>query len=601
MKRMILVCCLCLAARAVYAEDIEGNWIADKKTGCRVWYPYHIFSNNFLADIDEITWSGKCKKGMADGKGTLKGYNNNGSAITMKGSMNAGRCSHDCSVVKCGYAFSESEDDHGYHYDCSETGRSLKYTGELKDNVPHGHGTMIYPENEGYVGNKYTGDWKDGEKNGKGELHFGNGEKYSGEFQDDLTHGHGTTDKYSGEFRYNGQIAIYKNDDSTQGKDWLTDEKTGCRVRYSPASFEFHNSNLYYADVAWSGECKDGKASGKGTLRLYEKKSKELSVTLEGVMQDGQCRRDCSITTKGGDKYLGALKNNAFHGKGIAIYHNGSKYIGEWKNGRRHGIGELISADGTKYIGEWRDDDQYGEGETTSANGAKIKKEGDGKIKTAEGGWLADENYCQVRMPADYLSGYSVSWQGDCKNGKASGRGVLTVDGNMNSPMTITGFMEDGECRHNCLISEEDFVHYGDFEDNAPGGKVTFFASAFGEHSKCIREKKSGLLHTKCITVQESNRYDVWIGYKSVVESVEGEKISKGEIDFAGGSRYIGELKEDNQFHGNGTMIYPNGNIYSGEFRFGMEHGKGTLTSKEGIVLHKGAWEYGEEVNPQQQ
>jgi len=62
----MLASCLCLAASSAHAE---GDWIADAKSGCKVWRPFSVPNQS-------ITWLGECKNGKANGKGTLTGYEN---------------------------------------------------------------------------------------------------------------------------------------------------------------------------------------------------------------------------------------------------------------------------------------------------------------------------------------------------------------------------------------------------------------------------------------------------------------------------------------------------------------------------------------------
>jgi radial spoke head protein 1 len=51
---------------------------------------------------------------------------------------------------------------------------------------------------------------------------------------------------------------------------------------------------------------------------------------------------------------------------------------------------------------------------------------------------------------------------------------------------------------------------------------------------------------------------------------------------------------ENNRRHGEGVFTYPNGDVYSGWWRFGEKEGKGTYVFKEtGMKMH-GDWEHGE-------
>lgn len=84
-----------------------------------------------------------------------------------------------------------------------------EYTGELKDGIPHGQGTMNYPN-----GNVYSGNWYKGKKQGQGTMTYPNGNKYTGSWKKDIRIGQGTIyysngTKFEGEFKgdnpsYNG-------------------------------------------------------------------------------------------------------------------------------------------------------------------------------------------------------------------------------------------------------------------------------------------------------------------------------------------------------------------------------------------------------------
>ena len=53
---------------------------------------------------------------------------------------------------------------------------------------------------------------------------------------------------------------------------------------------------------------------------------------------------------------------------------------------------------------------------------------------------------------------------------------------------------------------------------------------------------------------------------------------------------YTGEFK-DGLIHGQGKMVYQNGDVYEGTWKESVRHGQGTLTKANGEVL-SGLWEY---------
>lgn len=66
------------------AEESEGNFIKDKRTGCTVWYK-HMFHE------DSVSWSGACKNGFAEGYGTLIGFTKGVQTSSYIGEMKKGK------------------------------------------------------------------------------------------------------------------------------------------------------------------------------------------------------------------------------------------------------------------------------------------------------------------------------------------------------------------------------------------------------------------------------------------------------------------------------------------------------------------------------
>src|SRR5476649_1088556 len=104
---------LALFAQPSLAQTRAG-WIADPKTGCRVW-------NATPGPNESIDWTGKCEGNLAHGLGVLQWFKN-------------GRPSD-------------------------------RYEGELRYGKPTGRGVM-----KTAGGDRYEGDWQDGKASGWGRL-----------------------------------------------------------------------------------------------------------------------------------------------------------------------------------------------------------------------------------------------------------------------------------------------------------------------------------------------------------------------------------------------------------------------------------------------
>ena len=75
---------LATVAAAQAQSGKSPAWIADSKTGCKVWNPSP-------QARETIRWSGGCEGGYAQGKGTLQFYENGRPADRYEGEYQAGK------------------------------------------------------------------------------------------------------------------------------------------------------------------------------------------------------------------------------------------------------------------------------------------------------------------------------------------------------------------------------------------------------------------------------------------------------------------------------------------------------------------------------
>ena len=202
---------------------------------------------------------------------------------------------------------------------------------------------------------------------------------------------------------------------------WVTDQENQCQIWDSDPK----TNQL----ISWSGECKNGKANGKGIASWYE--GNNVVTTIQGIMKDGLCKEECLVTVISGKnqfKYAGQLKDNELHGKGVFTWPDGNEYSGDWVEGKRNGTGKFIWKNGAEYLGDWKDDKSTGKG-------TYIWKDRDEEKYTGE----VEEDKFHGKGVMYYTNGdkYSGSWA----NGKRHGRGIYTFkDGT-----TYKGIWENGE------------------------------------------------------------------------------------------------------------------------------------------------------------
>ncbi|QNA87355.1 hypothetical protein G4G28_00725 [Massilia sp. Dwa41.01b] len=139
--------------------------------------------------------------------------------------------------------------------------------------------------------------------------------------------------------------------------------------------------------VDWNGMCKDGFASGTGTLEWKDEKGrryalkgsllrgelqgegelKTVSYTYTGTLRRGKPHGNGYIEFVNGNQYEGDVIDNKYEGKGILVRYDRSEFKGEWKNGQLNGWGEATYSLGGSYAGQWKDDKPHGRGIMTFA------------------------------------------------------------------------------------------------------------------------------------------------------------------------------------------------------------------------------------------
>lgn len=142
--------------------------------------------------IENASWSGACKGGMADGFGTLQ------------------------------YALTDAK---------SGEKKTSTYVGNVRAGERQGTGTYVFTN-----GNRYEGEWQDNFRRGKGTLYYTkSGNKYEGEFLDGKRHGYGTF--YSA-----------KNILSEYEGYWANDQRNGSATIRMRKPYEENRTESEYKD-----------------------------------------------------------------------------------------------------------------------------------------------------------------------------------------------------------------------------------------------------------------------------------------------------------------------------------------------------------------
>eukprot|EP00092_Neocalanus_flemingeri_P070083 GFUD01085990.1.p1 GENE.GFUD01085990.1~~GFUD01085990.1.p1 ORF type:complete len:800 (+),score=182.34 GFUD01085990.1:3-2402(+) len=274
----------------------------------------------------------------------------------------------------------------------------ISNTGGCKNGRYHGYGDMSY-EDGGY----YSGEWRNGVRNGDGTMKFSSdneeGRKtYVGEWRNDVIQGFGImtwrdTNPYNvtmyegyweNDKEHGNGSAVWHNGDVYNG-NWINGTRTG------------NGTMLWGNGGSYIGEFFDGTQMGHGIMiwadgKRYEGQFSKGSQNGNGTMIwangdryvgdfiNGERRGYGMYNFSDGSFYIGEFKNNLLDGKGNYNYSNGNIYIGRWKHNEKHGNGTFLWKDGDIYSGEFKDDLRNGYGTLNYSNG-----------NLYIGGWLKGE------------------------------------------------------------------------------------------------------------------------------------------------------------------------------------------------------------------
>lgn len=173
--------------------------------------------------------------------------------------------------------------------------------------------------------------------------------------------------------------------------------------------------------------------------------------------------------------------------------------------------------------------------------------------------WAVTENQpCQVYNPHDRsLNPITVTWSGECADGRATGEGQLVWRIN-DLAHSYTGRMRDGR-RH---------------------GRGAY---AWANGNRYEGQWRAGRRHGRGIMTWNSGaRYEGQWRH----DRLAGHGVYFG----ADGSYYEGEL-DDNEKHGEGLWIWPDGGYYLGGYQYGKQHGRGARFWADGD-RYEGEWRH---------
>ncbi len=391
-------------------DEYIGNWKNNKKDGKGTY----LFASG-------SKYSGEFKNGKRYGKGTY---------IWADGEKHTGQWMNNKQHGEGSYYRKDGSVLTGIWKEGKYQGKTGEVTGCIFGNCSDGYGTYIWS-----TGEKYTGYWENSKRKGQGTNYFVSGERYEGEWASDLRNGYGTNyyndgttkaglwehDRYIGTSSNNYGCISGDCDDGYGIYTWDTGERY---EGYWKNSMRNGKGTNYFANGAeYTGNWKDDKKNGYGAYK-YKPESQFKSYTGDWVAD--KLTGNGIFIYRNGQKYIGELLNNYFHGEGTMYYTDGTSKTGTWEYDKfiksnkantgcisgdcANGFGTYVTKKGDKYVGTFRNSYYSGRGTFTFAGGDVY--EGEFKNGTYEG-----------QGTYTFISG--VKYVGEFKNGTYDGIGTV--------------------------------------------------------------------------------------------------------------------------------------------------------------------------------
>ncbi len=196
---------------------------------------------------------------------------------------------------------------------------------------------------------------------------------------------------------------------------------------------EFVQCRVLDTDIQgeYTGECKKGLAEGYG-VSIGEDK-------YEGHFRKGELSGKGKYTWSNGDVYQGNFRHGKMNGQGKYTWENGSVYLGNYKNHAKNGYGKLtlvkdddsmesIESWATEHKGHWQGDVYVIQGifeDDDLAIPCSSPKECKTKQKLYPKTYITStDSHCKIHNPYPQPN-ETITWDGDCVDGFASGKGMV--------------------------------------------------------------------------------------------------------------------------------------------------------------------------------
>ena len=432
----------------------------------------------------------------------------------------------------------------------------------------------------------YKGWWKNDQKDGRGTYYYMNGERYKGLWRNDKRNGIGAYYYKTGNF-YEGFWVDDKFDES--GKFWSHNAKEGkygrIETRLMDSHSTMHRGDTYYRNKSPHGSPtkRQGNVVDNAKVNSVSQKKKAPPLIQTQNMQINADDFDCGDESENDELSNSNLVSNEELAK--------------------QGLNEPITPDNLQSpMKPAQSEKRSGNIMNSSGNNieaSEISLMNQKKVKLG----VSDEKKTNSNLetpPKEKGGPESGHYEGELKNGKRSGRGVLYyTNGNIEYDGNWFHGKKYGAGTYNY---SDGSVYEGDWIRDKRNGKGTLtYQTGDRFEGEWENDQKQGF------GVYYYNDGDVYEGlWRGGVRHgdgtyryfnadryegnwIKGQKTGHGKyFHKTGNLEYTGEwlngLKD-----GNGTYYYENGDKYNGQWKMGLKHGKGIYDFKD-KDLYNGDW-----------